>query len=887
MRSLPGAGSSPGHVADSVIPAEPVRLDRPRLTALFDAGKAGTAGHVLVSAPAGSGKTVLVRQWTESSRRLAGTRSVMLTAAADDDATSLLRQLRDRAVVSVPEQEPALSPLRPPTQPGAVTGYVTRFLTVTAGSGIPVAIVIDDVHRLGGADCLAVLQALIERAPEGVRVVLATRRDPALPVHRWRLSGVLTGIRAADLALTPGEIRDMAQAYGLELSDRGHALIHECTEGWVGGVRLAIASLSASDDPEAAVGRIAGDQRNIAGYLLEQIVAELDARDREFMLRTSVADELPAALAGVLAGCDDAPARLRDLEHRIGFVSCVDPAAGSYRYHGLLLRVLRRELETTRPALARELCRRASRWHADHDRMTEAIAFAQQAEDWARAAALTCEHHLDFCMRGQSGVVCRIIDRFPLSVVHQDAELSSGAALARIMSLRIDGIDRFLRAAEAGAAQLADPDRRRRVITSVAITRMGMARRSGDHPAVIAAAGAVPPPLTPADPAYRAADGLLHALRLSTLGSALVWSGQHGAAREVMQAGELAGERTGSAWASIGCQAMLSLLDALQGRLAHAERMARTAEALADEIGWSQATPAVAAPVARILVAQERGQLDQAGQALDAAEIVLRQAPLTSSAFLVRLLHARQHLARGRLPAAARIITELRAIEGGPDITACRHLLVRTKLDLARRRRDPAPPARRGDTGESAALEIRLNRAQIAASRRQPEDALRTLTPVPHDEDPAAPLDLQIRWHAWTAYAAHLAGRPALAADALERALDIAAQEGYRLPFTEIGAGLADLLDSPRIRATTEHPDLAEHLLLTLRRQEDAQAPVLSARQRQVLVMLAGPYSLADIAGSLQISVNTVKSHARLIYELLGAEGRNDAARKSRALGLI
>ena len=565
MRSLPGAGSSPGHVADSVIPAEPVRLDRPRLTALFDAGKAGTAGHVLVSAPAGSGKTVLVRQWTESSRRLAGTRSVMLTAAADDDATSLLRQLRDRAVVSVPEQEPALSRLRPPTQPGAVTGYVTRFLTVTAGSGIPVAIVIDDVHRLGGADCLAVLQALIERAPEGVRVVLATRRDPALPVHRWRLSGVLTGIRAADLALTPGETRDMAQAYGLELSDRGHALIHECTEGWVGGVRLAIASLSASDDPEAAVGRIAGDQRNIAGYLLEQIVAELDARDREFMLRTSVADELPAALAGVLADCDDAPARLRDLEHRIGFVSCVDPAAGSYRYHGLLLRVLRRELETTRPALARELCRRASRWHADHDRMTEAIAFAQQAEDWARAAALTCEHHLDFCMRGQSGVVCRIIDRFPLSVVHQDAELSSGAALARIMSLRIDGIDRFLRAAEAGAAQLADPDRRRRVITSVAITRMGMARRSGDHPAVIAAAGAVPPPLTPADPAYRAADGLLHALRLSTLGSALVWSGQHGAAREVMQAGELAGERTGSAWASIGCQAMLSLLDALQG----------------------------------------------------------------------------------------------------------------------------------------------------------------------------------------------------------------------------------------------------------------------------------------------------------------------------------
>ena len=251
MRSLPGAGSSPGHVADSVIPAEPVRLDRPRLTALFDAGKAGTAGHVLVSAPAGSGKTVLVRQWTESSRRLAGTRSVMLTAAADDDAASLLRQLRDRAVVSVPEQEPALSQLRPPAQPGAVTGFVTRFLTVTAGSGVPVAIVIDDVHRLVGADCLAVLQALIERAPEGVRVVLATRRDPALPVHRWRLSGVLTGISAADLALTPGETRDMAQAYGLELSDRGHALIHECTEGWVGGVRLAIASLSASDDPEA------------------------------------------------------------------------------------------------------------------------------------------------------------------------------------------------------------------------------------------------------------------------------------------------------------------------------------------------------------------------------------------------------------------------------------------------------------------------------------------------------------------------------------------------------------------------------------------------------------------------------------------------------------
>ena len=220
---------------------------------------------------------------------------------------------------------------------------------------------IDDLHELDSEDALAWLEMLITRPPAQVGILLATREEPALGLHRLRLAGELTELRGPDLRFSLDETRALFRAGGITLSDQAVASLHERTEGWAAGLRLAAISLAAHPDPERFVSEFSGSERTVAGYLLAEVLERQAPEVRELLLRTSVLERVNGPLADVLTGGSGAEAILQRLEDQNAFVTALDAGRTWFRYHHLFTDLLRLELRRVVPATIPSLQPRCSR----------------------------------------------------------------------------------------------------------------------------------------------------------------------------------------------------------------------------------------------------------------------------------------------------------------------------------------------------------------------------------------------------------------------------------------------------------------------------------------------------------------------------------------------
>jgi LuxR family transcriptional regulator, maltose regulon positive regulatory protein len=175
-------------------------------------------------------------------------------------------------------------------------------------------LVIDDLHELDSDDALAWLEMLLTRLPAHMRVVLATREEPALGLHRLRLAGELTELRGPELRFSPDETRSLFRAGGIALSDSGVASLHKRTEGWAAGLRLAAISLAVHPDPERFVSEFSGSERTVAGYLVTEVLERQPPEVRDLLLRTSLLERVSGPLADALTGRTGAEAILQRLE---------------------------------------------------------------------------------------------------------------------------------------------------------------------------------------------------------------------------------------------------------------------------------------------------------------------------------------------------------------------------------------------------------------------------------------------------------------------------------------------------------------------------------------------------------------------------------------------
>src|SRR3984957_10204918 len=363
----------------------------------------GASARVTVlSAPPGSGKTVLVRSWI-GQRGLADRAAWVPVGRGEQDPQrfwlAVLGALRQTAPGSGLVGELTAAP--------DLDGWaiVERLLKDLAPLGDRLWLGVDDVDELGSAEALRQLELLLMRAPPELRFVLATRQDVRLGLHRLRLAGELTEIRAADLRFTLGEARELFDEGGVVLPEAALVLLHERTEGWAAGLRLAVLSLAGHRDPERFAEEFSGSERTVAEYLLAEVLERQPEEVRRLLLRTSVLERVSGPLADALTGGAGGERVLQELEEANAFVVALDARRSWFRYHRLFADLLQLELRSSASGEVIALHAAAAEWFARGGFPVEAMRHAQAAQDWGLAARLLADHWSGLQLGGQAATV--------------------------------------------------------------------------------------------------------------------------------------------------------------------------------------------------------------------------------------------------------------------------------------------------------------------------------------------------------------------------------------------------------------------------------------------------------------------------------------------------
>src|SRR5580700_8344593 len=376
---------------------------------------------VQLSAPAGSGKTVLMRSWIAEAGLATRAAWVPVDSEEHDPRRfwiSVADALRGTAAGSALVQALTVAP--------DLDGWaiVERLLKDLAPLKDRLWLVIDDAHLLGPAGVLPQLELLVMRAPPELRFVLVTRHDLRLGLHRLRLEGELSEIRTADLQFTQAEAGELLAAAGVALPEPALAMLHERAEGWAAGLRLAALSLAGHDDPERFAAEFSGSERTVADYLLAEVLERQPDEVRRLLLRTSVLERVSGPLADALTGGSGGERMLAELEQANAFVVSLDAGRSWFRYHHLFADLLQLALRRTAPGEVTALHGAAAGWFAEHGFPVEAIRHAQAAQDWGLAARLLADNWPGLHLGGQAATVHVILAGFPAGATAADAELA-------------------------------------------------------------------------------------------------------------------------------------------------------------------------------------------------------------------------------------------------------------------------------------------------------------------------------------------------------------------------------------------------------------------------------------------------------------------------------
>ncbi len=535
----------------------------------------------VISAPAGSGKTSLLRAWAGrpgQSHRLALVQVQRDQQDAQQFWLALLNAVRHATSA---DSGAELPPGTPDFNASAMAGRVLSELADARSGG---TLVIDDLHELTSPEALAQLTRLLTNLPPHVHAVLTTRHDVRLGLHELRLAGELAEIRAADLRFSERETRELLDASGIMLSEAGLALLHQRTEGWAAGLRLAAISLAGHPDPERFVTEFSGSERTVAEYLLAEMLERQPPDVQDLLLRTCLLNRVNGELADLLTGRPGSERILLDLEDANAFVVSLDPGRTWFRYHHLFADLLRLELRRTLPEEVPTLHRRAAGWFTVQGQIVEAIGHTQAAGDWAGAARLLADHSFSLMLDGQAQTMRALVRAFPPGADHP--ELALVRATVDLAQGRLDETAAYLAVAETHA-ETAPPERRRRLRVAVASLQLSLATRRGDLAGVIEQVKFLASPVTGQSDEDIALGNDLRAVALMNLGVAEAWTlgGLPDAERHLREGAVLA-RRIGRPYLEVACLARLGFASLVLHSFATIQRRCREAIALAERYGW-------------------------------------------------------------------------------------------------------------------------------------------------------------------------------------------------------------------------------------------------------------------------------------------------------------
>ncbi len=911
----PSSGGPDGLLATKLfVPRPPSLVPRPRLLNLLNQGLAREL--TVVCAPAGFGKTALLADLCHRRQQPVAWLSL---DAGDSDPVRFWRHVAaavDRVWAGVADR---IEPLLGALDRGAFEGLVSAVVNELAAEPGETLLILDDYHVVDAEPVHASLVFLLEHAPPGLRMVLASRVDPPWPLARWRARGQLAELRAADLQFTVEEAAALLdEIAGSDLSEDAVQALAARTEGWAAGLQLAGLRLRDHSDAEAFVESFSGSHRFVLDYLTEEVLELQPEPVREFLLDTSVLERMSGPLCDVTRSHTGSQQMLEALEQANLFLMPLDDVRGWWRYHNLFAQLLQARLAHDRPERLRELHRNAARWHEQHRMAGDAVHHALATEDTGFAAYMI-ERFLDeLLLRSEAATMDRWVTSLPSELVSVRPRLLLAQARASLIVGDLEKAQGLTAAVQRAYAATDNEDYEPSVGTAASLL--------GNLRAAIALNRAFLAQLlgNAEDTATFAAEALAEASEQEAM--LVSFARWHLAMADRLRGNLRDAERglglAGASWRASGHFTLAAWIYEQLGQVQQA--LGRLDDALAS---YEQVVELATAPprlpseylgisqVGMAEVAYRRNDLDTAWQHITEGVALYRQLAAVRNAYALPLaaaltMQAKIWHAKGDLKAARDAIDEAEGLAPTPAVATLfnpapaervRLLLAEGDVDGAEQwvaergldsRNQPDYPH------EFAYLVL----ARVLIARDQAESAVRLL-----DELHAMAIEQHrtgsaIEIQALRALASAAAGDDESAMAALAEALTLGHPQRYIRVFIDEGPPMAALLGRFIAIPRTDRPaaipgDYLGQLVQTFEQSNAAAEPgrasvpglvtQLSERELEVLRLLSVGNSNREIAAELFVSVYTVKKHVTHIFDKLGTANRTEATTRARELGLL
>jgi LuxR family transcriptional regulator, maltose regulon positive regulatory protein len=450
----PAAPSFP--ILESKLTPAPTRsglISRIRLLDWLEASAATPV--VVISAPAGYGKTILAAEWAERDRRP----FVWLSIDGHDNDPAVLLTYLAMGLDRVEPIDPAVFRALASRAASIAHTILPLLATALSSKALPVVVVVDDVQLLHDQEGLDALSVLVDHLPQGSQLAVLSRGEPQLPMARWRVEGRLAELGPDELAMDQAEAGSLLAAARVELADGEVAELTRRTEGWPAALYLAALSIKTQHPRNAAGLEFSGRERFLVDYLQSALLAGLSPTEVQFLTRTAVLDRLSGPLCDAVLDTTGSAAVLGSLERSNLLVVPLDRQREWYRYHQLFRELLRGELERHEPELVGELTLRAAHWCQQHGLAEAAIGYAMDAGDADLVARGVEQAAIGVYRSGRLATVQRWFDWFDdLGLIQHYPAVAMLGAWIQALGGHAAAAERWADAAEQGSYEGRLPD---------------------------------------------------------------------------------------------------------------------------------------------------------------------------------------------------------------------------------------------------------------------------------------------------------------------------------------------------------------------------------------------------------------------------------------------
>lgn len=884
--------------------ARPKLVSRPRLVGHINEGLHREL--TLISAPAGFGKTTLVMEWLLDKNLYSPSNGIGWFSIDETDNdpiqfyTYFCTALNRISGIKQNLCAGALALMESPSPPPAET-ILSMLINQVALIDERIILVLDDFHLIDNQEIMKSMTYLLDNQPENFHLMVTTREDPFFPLSRLRARDQITEIRAADLRFTEAEVKEfLINVMELQLSDEESKALETRTEGWITGLQLAAISLRGRKDTHNFIDRFSGNNRLVLDYLIEEVVTQQPDEIQSFLLKTSILNRLSGPLCNTVTEEESGQKILEMLERSNLFIIPLDNERLWYRYHHLFSDLLRQMLYRTAKDKLNSLHQKAGEWYTRNGLPDQAIEHFFKAEDYHRAVQLI-EDQADVCWtRGEHSKLQYWLETLPVELLFSNPNLCVFHAWEQFTNGQQDVVEATLQVVEK---LVSNPDSQResdrmRIQGRVATIRAFLAFHKGDSEAIIQHAQLALDYLPEDDIVWRNTAYV-------PLGDAFYL------ARHVEDTAQIRLEtwETSKTIGNIYMELIASMKYCVtlrqQGKFDMIKEICQQQMILAKENGLSLSPEAgwILAVWGEVLA--EQGDLDQA------VKKTREGKKLANGGYIGILYVCNRHLiialySSGDFAGVEEIIQEVEEYgwDRLPPWITIEIKAWQLRLWLAQGKIEETSQWLTEQGMEVTGNPDRFNEREYLTlvrfliAKGHPSDTLDLLERVYTNANDRGDISRAIEILNLKALAMQAAGNTQQALNALEQSLNLAEPRSFLYTYINEGPSMERLLHDALSRNVSrefvqkllnyfpvEHPEVNRQQKMISHGSELIEP--LTDRELDVLRLIAAGLSRQEIASKLFVSVNTIKTHARNIYQKLGINSQMQAVSKARNLGLL